>query len=176
MSTTNELASKSGRDRPRFGLPQLGLTAAGVGVYVALVAVAIQNQPRVLDVLMEAPGFFALGWGCLAIGGLLMMAVHIARGSVGRNGTIALLLAGVLYGAVNVGFFLVSFSTDEFAIFERAYTTRVLAAPALMMVAALIAAGVTKRFDWLGVLGFVCWIGSVGLAHLWVIAAASASV
>ena len=176
MMSTNYEHSKSEEDRPRFGRPSLWRITAGVSVYIALAAVAIQNHPRVLDVLMDSPGLYALAWGCLAIGGLLAMAIHISRGGAGRRWTMVLLLAGVLYGAVNVGIFAVTLAMDEFAIFERAYVTRVLAGAALTMVASVIAAGATKRFDRLGVLGFVLWIGSVGLAHLWVIAAASASV
>ena len=175
MSTLPE-HSQSAEDRPRSGQPSLWLSTASVGVYIALAAVAIQNHPRVLDVLMDSLGLFAAVWGFLAIGGLLSMANPISHGGVGRTWTIALLLAGVLYAAVNVGYFVVALATDEFDIFDRAYAIRVLAGAALMMIASVLAASATRRFDRLGVLGFVLWIASVGLAHLLVVAAASASV
>jgi hypothetical protein len=106
-----------------------------------------------------------------------MMLVGIARSNSPRIQSASLLLAGVVYAAANVGMFVVMVSVDAFKIFNLAYIVSVgFAGPALMIIALVVAARVYKQLGWLSLAGFAVWIGCVGFAHLWVIAAASASV
>jgi hypothetical protein len=86
-------------------------------------------------------------------------------------------LTGVVYATVNIGAFIVTVSVDAFKIFELAYILSVgLVGPALMITALVAVARVHKQLGWLSIVGFAIWVGCVGFAHLWVIAAASASV
>ena len=71
----------------------------------------------------------------------------------------------------------VTVSADAFKIFELAYILSVgLVGPALMITALVAVARVHKQLGRLSIVGFAIWVGCVGFAHLWVIAAASASV
>ncbi len=131
----------------------------------------------VLDILMRDPAVFAIGWLILALTGLSLMIVDIVRGEGRREWSIGLLLAGTAYVAVNVGVFMMTIRADAFAIFELAYIYAVfLVGPALMLVALLVVARRYRRLGRLGMSGFAAWIVTVALAHLFVIAAVSASV
>ena len=134
-----------------------------------------------LDVLLEVMtnpfGLSAIGCLLFALISFSMMLVGIARSSSPRIQSASLLLAGVVYAAANVGMFVVMVSVDAFKIFNLAYIVSVgFAGPALMIIALVVAARVYKQLGWLSLAGFAVWIGCVGFAHLWVIAAASASV
>ena len=134
-----------------------------------------------LDVLLEVMtnpfGLSAIGCLLFALIGFFMMLVGIARSNSPRIQSASLLLAGVVYAAANVGMFVVMVSVDAFKIFNLAYIVSVgFAGPALMIIALVVAARVYKQLGWLSLAGFAVWIGCVGFAHLWVIAAASASV
>jgi hypothetical protein len=126
---------------------------------------------------ISAPG--AAGWyglACLLVAavGFCMMVINVVRGQSGRIWPAGLLLAGIAYAVVNVVVFVVTLSTDRFAIFARTYVvSAALVGPALMII---IVAGFSRRLGWLGVLGYAIWIGCVGFAHLWIVAQASASV
>lgn len=88
-----------------------------------------------------------------------------------------LLLVGILYAAASVGVFAVTMSIDNFAIFNRAYSiSAAFVAPTLFMIASIILAVSHKSLDWSGVAGFCIWVGTVGYAHLWVIAQCALSV
>ena len=134
-----------------------------------------------LDVLLEVMtnpfGLSAIGCLLFALIGFFIMLVGIARSNSPRIHSSSLLLAGVVYAAANFGMFVVMVSVDAFKIFNLAYIVSVgFAGPALMIIALVVAARVYKQLGWLSLAGFAVWIGCVGFAHLWVIAAASASV
>ena len=130
-----------------------------------------------LDAPMGAPGYFAIGWVILALISLSMMVVDLARDKARRAGSAGLLVAAIAFAAANIGVFIVSISLDAFAIFDLVYILSVgIVAPALMMIAFVIFARIYKWPGWLSTLGFAVWIGCVAFAHLFVIAAASASV
>ena len=65
---------------------------------------------------------------------------------------------------------------DTSAIFEEfCMCSVVLVGPAVVLVALIIVARFI-RLGSLGVLGFAIWIACVAFAHLWIIAAAAASI
>ena len=131
----------------------------------------------VLDILMRDPAVFGIGWLIIALTGLSMMIIDIIRGEVAREWSIGLLLAGMAYAAVNVGVFMLTIQADAFAIFELAYIYAVfLVGPALILVALFVVSRTYRRFSRRGMAGFAVWIGCVAFAHLFVVAAASASV
>jgi hypothetical protein len=106
-----------------------------------------------------------------------MMVVGVARSNAPRIWSANLPLAGAVYAAVNIGVFILTVSVDAFKIFELAYFLSVgLVGPALMFTALVAVARVHKQLSRLSMVGFAIWVGCVGFAHLWVIAAASASV
>ena len=106
------------------------------------------------------------------------MVVNIVLGRGGHIWSTGLLLVGIAYGVANIGVFIVTISAariatlrprlHHFSCFCRTsthdgpndYRRRIL------------------QEAWLAryLLGFATWIGCVGFAHMWVIAAASASV
>ena len=130
-----------------------------------------------LEVLRGSFGLSAIGCLLLALISFFMMLVGIARSNSPRIQSASLLLAGVVYAAANVGVFVVVISVDAFNIFKLAYVVSVgFVGPAFMIIALVVAARVYKQLGWLSIVGFAVWVGCAGFAHLWVIAAASASV
>ena len=130
-----------------------------------------------LEVVTDPFGLSAVCCVCLGLISFSMMLVGIARSNAPRIRSAGLLLAGIFYAALNVGLFVLMVSVDSFKIFELAYILSVgFVAPALMIVALVVVARVYKQLDWLSIVGLVIWIGCVGFAHLWLIAAASAGV
>lgn len=130
-----------------------------------------------LEVVTDPFGFSAISCVCLALISFFMMLAGIARSNAPRIWSAGLLLAGVVYTAVNIGMFVVMVSVDPFKIFELAYILSVgLVGPAVMIIALVVVARFYKELSWLSIVGFAVWIGCVGFAHLWAIAAASASV
>ena len=76
-----------------------------------------------------------------------------------------------------IGLFILTISVDAFAIFHLTYILSAgFVGPAFMIVVSILLARVSKQRGWLSVAGFAIWVGCAGFAHLWVIAAASASV
>jgi hypothetical protein len=119
-------------------------------------------------------GLAILVLGAVAMG---MLVADIVLYRERRLASIFGLLAGLGYAVLNIGAFVITLALDRFAIFEPAYVRSAsLVAPALAMAAVILLALLRRWSGWLGLLGCVAWIGSVGLAHLWVIAQASASV
>jgi hypothetical protein len=122
-------------------------------------------------------GWYAAAFWYLAGGGICMMAVEIAVGRVSRGWATGLLLAGIGYAAANIVIFIVAMSIDAFLIFGDGYIIPVVfVTPPLLAVAATVAAAVSRKLAWPGVLGFAAWVGCVGFAHFWVIVQVSASV
>jgi hypothetical protein len=130
-----------------------------------------------LEVVTNPFGLSAIGCVFLALFSLGMMVVGVARSNAPRIWSAGLPLGGVAYAAANVGVFAATVSVDAFKIFELAYILSVgLVGPAVMITALVAVARVQKQLGWFSILGFVNWVACVGFAHLWVIAAASASV
>ena len=130
-----------------------------------------------LDVVTDSFAYSAIACVSLAIIGLGLMVSGIVRSNTPRAWSIGLLLVGVAYAAANIGVFVLTISVDAFVVFDLAYIlSAALVGPALMMIGLILVARVYKQPGWLCVAGFVIWTGCVGFAHLWVIAAASASV
>ena len=130
-----------------------------------------------LEVMTNPFGFSAIGCVCLALISFGMMVVGAARSNAPRSWSAGLPLAGLVYATVNIGVFISTVAVDAFKIFELAYILSVgLVGPALMITALVAVARVHKQLGWLSIVGFAIWVGCVGFAHLWVIAAASASV
>ena len=130
-----------------------------------------------LEVMTNPFGFSAIGCVCLALISFGMMVVGAARSNAPRIWSAGLPLAGVVYATINIGVFIVIVSVDAFKIFELAYILSVgLVGPAVMITALVAVARVHKQLGWRSIVGFAIWVGCVGFAHLWVIAAASASV
>lgn len=128
-----------------------------------------------LDVLVEA--YFVIGWLILAIGSFAMMSIGVQRAHIGRKGPAGLLAAGIAYAVVNIAVFLVTFSVDAFAIFHLVYISAVaLVGPALMIGALILLIRTYPAVSWLSGTGFVVWVACVTFAHLFVVAAFSASV
>jgi hypothetical protein len=122
-------------------------------------------------------GWYTAAFWYLAGSGICMMAVDVAVGRVSRGWATGLLLVGVCYAAANIAVFMVAMSIDAFLIFRDAYIIpAVFVTPPLLAIAATVAAVASKKLAWLGVLGFVVWVGCVGFAHFWVIVQCSASV
>ncbi len=106
-----------------------------------------------------------------------MMAREIVLGRISRLWAGVLVTIGFVYAAANVAVFLVTISRDAFAIFDLSYIVAVVFVfPAIVILGSIVAAVASKRFDWLGTVGFSMWTGCVAFAHLWVIAQCSASV
>lgn len=130
-----------------------------------------------LEVVTDPFGFSAIGCVCLALIGLGMMVVGAARSNAPRTWPVGLPLAGVAYAAANIGAFIVTVSVDAFEIFKLAYIVSFgVVGPALMITALVAVVRTHKQLNRLSIVGFAIWVGCVGFAHLWVIAAASASV
>ena len=130
-----------------------------------------------LEVVASPFGFSAITCVSLALVGLGMMVVGVARSNAPRTWSAGLPLAGVVYATINIGVFVVTISADAFKIFELAYILSVgVVGPALMITALVAVARAHKQLGWLSIVGSAIWVGCVGLAHLWVIAVASAGV
>jgi len=163
--------------RPRPRPLALALVTLGAVAYVALVQAL---RPTQMMTQLSAPG--AAGWYALVLLssaalalGILLLQVVLRRDR--RSWAVGVLLAALGYAAVNVGAFALTISLDRFAIFQLAYVfSAVLVGPALAAGALIVLAATSRQISPLGLLGFALWVGSVGLAHLWVIAQASASV
>jgi hypothetical protein len=122
-------------------------------------------------------GWWGLAILVLAAVALGMLVADLVVAGERRPRAIGLLLAGLAYALLNIGAFVAALALDRFAIFEPAYVRAAsLVAPVLAMAAVILLALRRRWSGWLGLLGSVAWIGSIGLAHLWVIAQASASV
>ena len=165
--------------KPQFSLRWLLLVTAGAAVYLACALAVAQSGRHLLDAIMNGnmAGYSALVCLLLASVGFCLL---VGNTIVGRDRTfwpIGLLLAALAYGAANVGVFIATLSVDRFAIFEPVYIGLVLfGAPAVMLITLVIVAGFIRRIGWLGAVGFFLWVHCIAFAHLWIIAAASASV
>ena len=147
-----------------------------VGIYVALAKAAVENHGELLDSITDGAGVYGVVCLLVATGGLCLMVGNIALCRNVRWSALLLVVA-FCYAAGNVCVLGATLVADAFAIFSRPYMVfAVFVGPAMMTVAVLIVTGFYKRLAWLGVVGFVTWICCVGFAHLWIIAAASASV
>ena len=140
-----------------------------------------KGMPRMISALLEVMtnpfGFSAIGCICLALISFGMMVVGVVRSNAPRIWSAGLPLAGIVYATVNIGVFIMMVSVDAFNIFELTYILSVgLVGPALMITALVAVARVRRQLSWFSIVGFAIWVGCVGFAHLWVIAAASASV
>ena len=162
---------------PRSRYRPLLLTLTGVVAYSALV---LSLDLGVWMTRISAPG--SAGWYALAILSAALVAAtlsvaDVVRSREQRGWGIGLLLAELGYAAANVGAFVLTLSADRFAIFDRAYVLSVLLiGPALAALAVAVLAALRGRNDRRGMLGFDLWAASVGCAHFWVVAQASASV
>ncbi|WDI42160.1 hypothetical protein [Bremerella sp. P1] len=153
------------------------LLSLGVALYVLMAMVVVHHHGKLLDVVTDWAGIFALGCGLLAVAGLTMMVVDLAHGRFGYLWPTVVLSAALIYAPANVVLFIATLMVDRFAVFGEPYlVSAVLLAPAVMLFALVIVAGFLSRLGWFTLLGFIIWIESVALAHLWVIAAASASI
>lgn len=130
-----------------------------------------------LEVVTDPFGYSAIACVCLAVISFCMMVVGVFRSNAPRTRAAGLLVAGVAYAVVNAGAFIVTISIDAFAIFDVAYVLAVgIGGPALMVFALILVARGNQQLGWHSIAGFAVWTGCVGFAHLWVVAAASASV
>jgi hypothetical protein len=122
-----------------------------------------------------------LSWvaACLVVGlaGLSLMGVEFLRRPDRRKWSTAVLLAGLAYAVANAGVFLSTLSVDPFAIFDPNYLSFIAGiVPALVIGTLLVVASRRGEPGWRAPLGFGIWVGAVAFGHLWMIAAASASV
>lgn len=130
-----------------------------------------------LEVVTSPFGLSAVGCVCLGLISFSMMLVGIARSNAPHIRSAGLVLAGILYAALNIGLFVFMVSVDSFKIFELAYILSVgFVAPALMIITLVVVARIYKQLGWLSIVGCAIWIGCVSFSHLWLIAAASAGV
>lgn len=173
----NDFSSESRRERPQLRLRSLLLIAVGVAVYVSIARAVVLHHGTLLDVMTDWAEFSAFGCGVLAIIGLAMMVVDVAVGRRGHHWPIVVLLGALIYAPANLFAFIATLLVDRSAVFDDVYLVlAVLVAPAMMLVALVIFAGFFRQLEWLSLLGFTNWIESVAFAHLWIIAAASASI
>ena len=164
---------------PQFSLRWLLLFITCVCVYLAWAASIVQGGRKMLDVLMSGnvPGFSALACALFLLIGFGLMVTNISANRADQLWPTLLLLAALGYAGANVGVFVAMMAIDPFAIFNATYIFGVtLVFPAIVLLAVSVVAGFVRRLDWLGVCGIFVWIHCVAFAHLWVIAAASASV
>ena len=173
----NDFSSENTNEKFQFSLRSLILFALGVGVYVAIAMATVRNHGKLLDIVTDWAAIVALGCLLFASAGFTMMIVSIIRDkSRSRWPTIAISTA-VLYAPANVAWFIATLLLDRSAVFDDAYLlVAVLVAPAVMLIAIGILAGFSRELDWLILLGYPVWIVSVAAAHLWIIAAAAASI
>ncbi len=130
-----------------------------------------------LDLLMDQVAYVAAVWFVIALGSLVAMIAAIVRSPGSRAMPIAVFGLAMGYALANVALFRVTFSMDSFAIFELGYVFACAVVMPLLGVAAL--ALLHSRYGSPGRLsasGCILWIGCVAFAHLFVIAAVSASV
>ena len=131
----------------------------------------------ILGEIMNVPVIIALACVCLALIGLYLMAAEFALGQTSRIWSGGLLLVALAYAAANAGVFVATVSRDAFDIFELPYVISIaFVGPALTMLALVIISRMYERPGRRSVTGFVIWVLCVAVAHLYVIAAASASV
>ena len=129
------------------------------------------------DALMSAPVISAIACIGLALVSLYLMISEIRRGRDSRIWSAGLLLVALAYAAANAGVFIATVSADAFDIFELRYILSIaIFGPALMMIALVIVNRIYRQLSRRSITGFVIWILCVAVAHLYVIAAASASV
>ena len=153
------------------------MLTAGAGVYMSAAIAFFGNEWNVLSIIIDLDGYSLLGCGVLALGAFAMMVVNIARASTGYFWPAGLLVAALAFAAINVAVFMATMVVDAFAIFESAYMTSVaLVGPGVTLLALSISVAFFNRLGWMGIFGFLIWIACVAYAHLWIIAAASASV
>ena len=126
---------------------------------------------------MSAPVISAIACIGLALVSLYLMISEIRRGRDSRIWSAGLLLVALAYAAANAGVFIATVSADAFDIFELRYILSIaIFGPALMMIALVIVNRIYRQLSRRSITGFVIWILCVAVAHLYVIAAASASV
>jgi hypothetical protein len=173
----NEHSSEYRHGRPQFSLRSLLLFTIGVAVYVPIAMAVVRHHGKLLDVVMDWAGIFVLGCGLLAVAGLAMMVVDVALGRRGHRWPIVVLSVALIYAPANVFAFIATLLVNRSFVFDDVYfVLAVLVGPTMMLVALAIFAGRFRRLGWLTLLGFAMWIQSVAFAHLWIIAAASASI
>ena len=173
----NDHSPEHTRDRPQFSLRSLLLIAVGAAVYVAIAMAVVRHRGRLLDIVADAAGIFALGCGLLAFAGFGMMVASLVRSRGEYLWPTVVLVAAIIYAPANLVLFIATLLVDRSAIFDDVYLiSAVLVGPAIMLVVLVSFAGFFRRVGWLGLLGFTMWIESVAFAHLWVIAAAAASI
>ena len=173
----NELSSEHKQERPQFSLRSLLLMLSGATVYVLVAMAMIRHQGRLLDFVTDWAGILALGCGLCAVASIAMMAASASSGRYGYRWPIVVLCVALVYAPANIITFIATLSVDRFTIFEDVYfVLAILVGPALMLVAVVIFAGFVRPLGWLSFLGYTIWIEMVALAHLWIIAAAAASV
>ncbi|MEO1079389.1 MAG: hypothetical protein AAFY29_07535 [Pseudomonadota bacterium] len=130
-----------------------------------------------LDLLMEELAYVALIWLILAIVGLGLMVAAIIRRPASRAVSVSMLVLALGYAIVNVAVFRFTVSIDAFAIFTAGYLLACSAALPLLGLAAMML--LWRRYEstsWDSVSGYILSIGCATFAHLYVVAAVSASV
>ena len=140
-----------------------------------MVALCVAFAPLLTHVNAEL--WFAIGCLSFAAIAFCLMIASIVNAPGRRFWAGGLFFAAMLFAIGNIVVFAVTMSIDAFAIFDLRYL--ILAGfvrPGLTIATMAAIAWISRKLNWLGILGFTIWVVSVGLSHLWVIAVCSASV
>ena len=155
----------------QFHLRSLFLVTVAVAIFFGLIGAGLSSRSN------AAMFWYLAACGYVASGAVVMMARDVIVGRVSRLWSTGLLLSGILFAGVNIGVFATTVSVQQFTIFEAAYFwVMIIVIPAIAVVSVVLANLVTKRLDWLAVLGFSLWAACVAYTHHWVIMQCAASV
>lgn len=150
--------------------------AVVLGIYLALV---LRGDPVAMMTRVSAPGSALLfGLACVALASLGFWSMVGALAlTADRMAAAAPLVAGVGYALANAAAFLWILSTDRFGLFEPGYVGAVVRwGPGGFLTVALLVGARSRRVPGVGLMGLGFWVAGVGLAHLWAVGVASASV
>ena len=148
------------RKSNQFSLRSLLLMTASVGVFLGLVSL----------------GWYKVAFWFVVSYSFCLMAIDVVSGRVNRKTAIGLLVAAIVFAAVNVGIFFVVWSWDSIVVMSPVYVFSVIFGGAGLTVIASIMFAIFRPVYWLSLLGFILWVGCVGFAHLFFVAELSAMV
>lgn len=113
----------------------------------------------------------------MGVSSLVLMVVELVRGRRDRRWSALRLATGLVYAGINLGACAWMVSVDPFGLFDPVYVSAVsFFGPLTVVGVYLFTIRHAGEEQHLGSLAFATWIASVGLAHVWIIAQASASV
>ena len=150
----------------------------GLGLYGLLALPAAVLPGPLLQFVSDQVGWLAAAVLMLALGGLGGMLHDILTRRAQRVIVpISILVSAAIHAVLHVRVFGQTLAADEFLIFEPLYIAGVaFVAPALVGALPWLVPGVRRSLRRSGLVGFAAWSMALGLAHLTLIAAASASV